>query len=177
MSANLIVDLGGTALMGVSIGPLAGVGGTPASGIIVGQPLDFNNANTFCNVVAAGTGTSGLFRVMVQTSDTNTSGSFTDPTSGLAQLPTSFLSGGILIVGSGSLGFASGVPLSGNMSSGGMQAAAFQRPHQYVRAIVMSGNANNHPVTVAFVSQLRTTGSGPGFTWAPQNSGSNTINV
>lgn len=174
MSANLVVDLGGGALMGVSIGPIAGVGSTPASGIMVGRFLDFNNANTFCNLFAAGAGVSGPYRVLVQTSDAQTSGSFTDPTSGLAQLPTSFLSGGVVWVGSGAGGFTSGNPLSGSMCSGGVQAAGFQRPHRYVRALVMSGEANNHPVVVGFISQHRTTGSGGGFTFNPT---SGAINV
>jgi hypothetical protein len=51
----------------------------------------------------------------------------------------------------------------GTASSGGIQSAAFQRTGRYVRAIVMSGDQNNSPVNVGFISQLRTTGSGWGL--------------
>jgi hypothetical protein len=164
MSASLLVDLGNTCALQDSIAPAVGVGSTPASGVIVGIPVDMNNANSFCNVlVAAGQSLSGQFKVLVQSSDSTASGTFTDPTSGLAQLPTSFLSGGVFICNSG-----------GTASSGGIQSAAFQRTGRYVRAIIMSGDQNNSPVNVGFISQLRTTGSGGGYSLSP---GSGVINV
>lgn len=164
MSASLLIDLGNTCSLDDSISPAVGVGSTPASGVIVGVPVDLNNSNSYCNLlVIAGQSLSGQFKVLVQNSDSTTSGTFTDPTSGLAQLPTSFLSGGVFVVNSG-----------GALSSGGIVSAAFQRTGRYVRAVVMSGDQNNSPVTAGFVSQLRTTGSGAGYSLSP---GSGTINV
>ena len=169
MSANLLVDLGSTCQQGVTIAPANGVGSSPASGVIVGTPVDLANANTFCNLqVVGGVSQSGPFKVQVQTSPTLNSGDFTDPTSGLAQLPTSFLSGGVMVCNSGA--GVSGSPFASGLS----QSAAFQRPHRYARAIAMSGDQYNAPVTATFISQLRTTGSGAGFTFSP---GSGVVNV
>jgi hypothetical protein len=165
MSANLIVDINGTAKSAVSVAPAAGVGSTPASGVIVGTVVDLQYQDTFTNVFLGGTGnsTSGSFRGLVQTSPDTTSGNFTDPTSGLAQLPTNLQSGGILIANSGTLGsngFISGF--------GGIQYGAFQRPagHRYARLIVMSGDRYNGTAFGGFTAQHRTTGSGGGFTFA-----------
>lgn len=164
MSANLIVDLGGSVALIPSVVPANGVGSSPASGIIVGAPVDLLYANTYCNMlVNIGPNLSGGFKVLVQTSDATTSGSFTDPTSGLAQLPTSFSSGGVFAI--------SGI---GSPASGLMVSAAFQRPQRYARAVVMSGDQANAPVSVGFISQLKTTGSGGGFSPQP---GSGTVNV
>ncbi|MCC6425107.1 MAG: hypothetical protein IT447_16660 [Phycisphaerales bacterium] len=178
MSASYLVDLGGTSNLnyvgGTSIAPANGVGSTPASGVIIGQPVDLLFANTFCNLlVVGGVSQSGSFQVAVQTSDSTASGSFTDPTSGMpsAAFPTSFLSGGISIVNSGAS--VSGSPFN----SGINWAAGFQRPGRYARAVILSGNLTNAPVWVGFVSQMKVTGSGAGFTWSPANSGTNTITV
>jgi hypothetical protein len=162
MSANLLVDLGNTCQQGVTIAPANGVGSSPASGVMIGTPVDLANANTFCNLqVTGGVSLSGSFRLAVQTSPSLNSGEFTDPTSGLAQLPTSFLSGGVMVCNSGA--GVSGSPFA----SGLAQSAAFQRPHRYARAIALSGDQYNAPFCAQFVSQLRTTGSGAGFTFSP----------
>lgn len=169
--AGTIVDLGNTTLPAVSgypntsIAGAAGVASTPASGVIVGQPVDLLHCNNFCNMaVAGGPSVSGQFRVLIQTADATTSGSFTDPTSGLAVMPTRFLSGGVLVCNSG----------NAEMRSGGLVFAGFQRTGRYARAIVMSGDQFNAPVTIGFVSQLKTPGSGGGFTYAPT---SGSVNV
>lgn len=166
MSASLVVDLGNTVSFQPSIVPANGVGSSPASGVIVGVPVDLQHNNTLCNlVVTAGVSLSGTFRVAVQTSPDTTSGNFTDPTSGLSQMPTSFLSGGILLCNSGqSTGFISGLA----------QAAGFQRPHRYARAVVLGSDQNNAPVWAGFISQARATGSGGGFSYSP---GSGTVSV
>ena len=182
MSANLIVDLGNTAAMQLSVG-LGGAGSGlvyAASGAVIGQGVDLRNADTFCNLFAAGNGIfgSGQLRIQIQTSDSDVSGNYTDPTSGLAALPTSFSSGGILILNSGALGggllgaFTSGQ----SIQSGFAVAAGFQRPQAgtYVRANVLSGDFFAGTLTVGFISQYRTTGSGGGFTYSP---GSGSVNV
>lgn len=175
MSANLVVDLGNTTHLEVSIASAIGVGGTPASGQIVGEIVDLNDANTFCNAYVAGGPTSGIFSMAVQTSDSLTSGSFTDPTSGLAQLPTSFLSGGVFVVNSGigNSGRGGGTvpPVSGAPAfcSGGLQAAGFQRPHRYARLMALSGGSFDATVVAGFITQSRTTGSGGGFTLSPSS--------
>ena len=157
MSAGSIVDLGNNAAFFNSIAPANGVGASPASGVIVGSIADMRDANNLTNLlVAAGPSTSGQFKVMVQTSDDIASGSFTDPTSGQAVMPTSFLSGGIFVVNSGN-----------SLSSGGMVAAGFLSPHRNARAIVMSGDQHNAPVWAGFCKQAKRTGSGAGFTYSP----------
>ena len=47
-------------------------------------------------------------------------------------------------------------------------------PGQYVRAIAMSGDFWQSTLSVGFVSQLRTVGSGGGFTYSP---GSGSVSV
>ena len=172
MSANLIVDLGGTVDTRASIA-ISGLVDTA-----VGEIVDLLHADTNCNVFVAGGVTSGPIQVAIQTSEGLTSGSFTDPTSGLPQFPPGVVSGGLFYANSG-------LPASGNQSvsspvdaapifcSGGMQFASFQRPHRYAR-LVASGLNVTAPVVAGFISQKRTTGSGGGFTLAP---GSGTVNV
>lgn len=135
-----IIDLGNTAFFCPSI-----VGANPASGAAtVGLPVDLKDTDSFCNVWVVATACSGPFTIQVQTTDTTSgaifnysgnnqgglpvSGTFTDPTSGLASstplqtFPTWFNSGGLLIVNSGlypiigggaPLLSVSGFPLSG----------------------------------------------------------------
>lgn len=181
MSAGLIVDLGNQALSYPTIVPttiLSGNMTAPCSGTVVGSVVDMVVANTYCNLNVAGVSPSGQLRVQVQTSDQTTSGSFTDPTSGLAQLPGAFQSGGILWLNSGGAGGGLlGAGTSGQfMASGFNVSQAFQRPGRYARALLMSGDFACGGITVSFISQLKTTGSGGGFSYLPQ-SGGNTINV
>lgn len=158
MSANLVVDIGNTCQATLSIVAASGGGPFSASGAAIGGAVDLINANTFCNLaIAAGLTQSGQLRVGVQTSDTNVSGSFTDPTSGLAQLPTSFQSGGLIWLNSG----------GANLQSGQLVFAGFQRPGRYARAVVLSGDFFNGPLEVGFVSQLKVTGSGGGYSYSP----------
>lgn len=181
MSANLLVDLGNTVQQQYSIAPSLAVGGTPASGAIVGAIVDMLHADTYCNLVVEGGATSGIARVLVQCSDAITSGSFTDPTSGLPRdsLPGAFQSGGIFIVNSGLFSSGSlpyGYPWVDNaplFCSGGVQAAGFVRTGRYVRAIALSGVFPT-ALNAKFVSNLKTIGSGAGFTYSP---GSGTVNV
>lgn len=169
MSANLVVDLGGTCQMAVSAA--AQFGG--ASGVVIGEIIDMLDANTATQVIVAAGAGSGLISVQVQTSDTLTSGSFTDPTSGLfaADLPGKLSSGGILHCNSG-LAVSGrnpfGGPLSGfsPMCSGGMDATYFLRPHRYARVNIISGGLNPS-VTVSLLGNLKTVGSGGGFTQSP----------
>ncbi len=131
----------------------------------------------------------GKLRIAVQCADADVSGQYTDPTSGLPQLPRWFSSGGILILNSGGLlggtlqgalstqGSNSGLPQSGYVIASGFAVAAyFQRPTpgQYTRAIVLSGDFYAGILTATFVSQYRTTGSGGGFSLLP---GSGVVNV
>jgi hypothetical protein len=108
MSANLIVDIGGTGHFNPSLVAPNG----PLSGTVIGVPIDLGDANTFTNVWVAMAAASGPVQIQVQCSDSPSgyiswgggippSGTFTDPTSGLAQFPTGFTSGGILTVNSG----------------------------------------------------------------------------
>ena len=214
-SANLVVDLGDTTMFP----PSAISTGSPLSGAVVGTVCDLKDANTFTNVYVIGGATSGIVGIQIQTSDVTsgqlssgglsaiaTSGSFTDPTSGLAQLPTWVSSGGILWVNSGlwSLpqgGGASGTmsvntfgfgtnpvfgaqtpaggsfPVSGNFtvfgSGGGMAIGGFQRPNRYARLIILSGSFSAF-VAAGFIANLKSTGSGGGFTYSP---GSGVVNV
>lgn len=168
MSASLVVDLAASAVLqpSISADPLLS-GGSPfaASGGLVGGIVDLNNANTYCNLyVTAGQCYSGNCRIAVQTSDSTTSGTFTDPTSGLAALPTTFQSGGLLWLNSG----------GGSQLSGMFECAAFQRPHRYARAVLLSGGFFAGTLSVGFISQRRSVGSGGGFTYLP---GSGTVNV
>lgn len=178
--ASLLIDLENTTQQTMSVGLADGVGNVPASGVIVGVIGDFNNTDSNCNMQVLGGPISGPFFVKVQTSDQTTSGSFTDPTSGLAVMPSQFLSGGRLCVNSG-IGYGSGnlnLPFavgSGNpiFCSGGTFGASFQRPQagRYVRAIVESGSAVVQHVYVNFVSQLIATGSGGGTSMLPTSGG------
>lgn len=199
MSAGLVVDLGNTTQQAPSL-PLsfaaapAGQTGEPSgalcglSGVQVGAIVDMLHADTFTNLYICGRDylISGQLFVGVQTSDSTASGTFTDPTSGLAQLPTVFQSGGIVWLNSGGGAGASG-GLFGPFTSGQAIAsgfhvtAGFQRPGRYVRAIFVSGAGGSGNqfvgrIEVGFVGQFRTTGSGGGFTFSPQTGG-DVINV
>lgn len=174
MSASYLVDLYNTCQMGLSL-PLVGSGTLfAASGVIIGQSVDLLNANSFCNLAAFGLATaSGDLRLQVQVSDFDTSGSFTDPTSGLAQLPTIFASGGIVAIASGSTSVL-GQAISGQfMLSGWAIGAGFQRTQRYARINLVSGTYVG-AFTGAFISQFKSPGSGGGFSFLP---GSGTVNV
>ena len=187
MSANLVVDLGATTIAGQSL-PVGTTGLTLSgqfaglSGVTVGGIVDLKDADTFCNIYVGGITTlaSGILIIGVQTSDGTTSGSFTDPLSGLAALdrPQRWASGGNLILGSGVTAAPStglwGSAISGyNMQSGFMAFAAFQRNFRYARLLFNSGFYIG-TLHAGFISNLRTTGSGGGFTLAP---GSGTVSV
>lgn len=174
MSANLVVDIGATCDYRASVTVSSG------SNLIVGQIVDLTNANTYCNVFCAGGIGSGEIVLRIQTSDAVTSGTFTDPTSGIAllDLPPSITSGGQIHVNSGlwasgNSSLTSPVNSAPLFCSGGIQFAAFQRPHQYARLILVSGPFLNS-ITAGFVSNKRQTGSGGGFTYSP---GSGTVDV
>lgn len=178
MSASLAVDLGFTCDYRPSVSLAVPV--SPASGTVVGQIVDLQNADTFCNIFCAGGPASGVIEVRVQTSDGTTSGSFTDPTSGLPRtaLPSFIASGGVMFVNSGlhssgNSSLSSPVDNAPLFCSGGTQYGAFQRPHRYARLLVMSG-AFPESVQAGFISNKRTVGSGGGFTYSP---GSGTVNV
>jgi hypothetical protein len=165
VSANLVVDLSAT----VDCRPSVVVG----SGVnkVIGQVVDLLHADTYCNVYVAGGFGSGAIEVWVQTSDSTASGTFTDPTSGLAAFPTKVGSGGVLFVNSGL--FSSGnqslsapVDSAPVFCSGGTDFGAFQRPHRYARLILNSGPFPN-AIVAGFISQKRTVGSGGGFTLNP----------
>ena len=178
-SANLVVDLANATEYFGSLRVLSG------DSTVVGGIVDLLNGNTFCNVVVQGYG-SGPLPLFIQTADATTSGSFTDPTSGLpADVFTQF---GNRIASGGIFWANSGLPGSGNFSpaapvgsapafcSGGVAFAAFQRPHRYARLVCTSGNASltSVPFFAGFVTQKKTTGSGGGFSYQP---GSGSINV
>lgn len=146
------------------------------SGVSIGTPIFMGNANGFDNLYVMGQAvlSSGPLLLQVQCSDTDTSGTYTDPTSGLAQLPTYFSSGGILIINSGSTGgILNGLASGQAVLSGFAQGAAFQRPQTFVRVNMLSGFFIGN-VQAGLISQLRTTGSGGGTTQAP---GSGTVSV
>lgn len=122
MSANLVVDVGGTC---VAVPSLVSTFG-PASGAVVGLPVDLKDANTLCNVFFAGGAASGPVALLIQTAEPGSgliqsgggypiSGNFTDPTSGLAQLPPGVSSGGIMWVNSGLVSLPGGGGASGQM--------------------------------------------------------------
>lgn len=174
MSAGLTVDLGNSCQMGVSIVGtpiLSGALTAPNSGAIVGTGINMQHADTYCNLFAAGYSVSGnQFRVQVQCADTDTSGSYTDPTSGLASMPGAFSSGGILWFSSGNNGGFFNPFTSGQATASGFMAAqGFGRTGTFVRALLLSGDAGGGPLTVGFISNFRTTGSGGGFTLAPSS--------
>lgn len=176
MSANLVVDIGGTCTLLPSL--IASGGGNNSggiacglSGVFVGYSADLNNANTYCNLIVMGDAilTSGPLVIQVQTADSDVSGAYGDPTSGLAYFPTQFQSGGNFIVGSGSNGYAFTSGVSGTaLQSGFMVAAAFQRTGRYAR-MLFNGGFYIGPLMAGFVSQNRTTGSGGGFSYAPSS--------
>ena len=218
MSANLHVDIGGTSIF---VPSLSANGLSGALGVI-GQWIDLRNSDTYCNMYVTAGPCSGPIVLQVQTAPgpydvpltansfsgnifsggAPASGSFTDPTSGLGQLPTVLQSGGQWFVNSGlftdpgSLG-ASGQPVanypqgtlpfgptpiqiaqggevfigSGTypiFASGGIAFAAFQRNFQYARINLVSGATIPQYLQAGFVAQQMTTGSGGGFTFAPQ---------
>ena len=180
MSANLVVDIGNTCQSQQSVptpaqlSPSGQVCGL--SGVQVGQTLDLIHADTFCNLYITGTAVlaSGPLIVGVQTADSDVSGNYTDPTSGLAQLPTVFQSGGVVWLNSGSFGGIYGSGTSGQFVQSGFAAyAGFQRVGRYARVLFNSGFFIG-PVQAGFVTQFKTTGSGGGFTYSP---GSGTVNV
>lgn len=150
------------------------------SGASVGSIVDLLHANTHTQVVVMGVQLSGPTPFLIQTSDGITSGSFTDPTSGLTGFP---LYGGV--VSGGIFWTNSGLRASGNQAglhnqtnnaplfaSGGIAFTSFQRPHRYARLMTLSGDAAI--LTGGFLGQKKTTGSGGGFTFAP---GSGSVSV
>lgn len=179
LSANTVVDIGNTCQFQMSIVGNVQSGGppSPCSGAVIGLSCDMIHSDTYCNLVVVGASSSGQLRVQVQCSDTDTSGTYTDPTSGLASFPGAFTSGGLLFINSGGAGngllgpFTSGQAIA----SGFGQAQAFQRTGRFTRANLLSGDFGAG-VSVGFISQYKTTGSGGGFTWSPQ-SGPATVNV
>lgn len=179
MSASLLVDLRNTC----DYRPSVSVGS--GSNLIVGEIVDLMYANTYTNVFVAGGPASGPIELRIQTSDTTTSGSFTDPTSGFSAntfpVSESIVSGGILWANSGL--WASGISsLSAPVNnaplfcSGGVQFGAFLRPHRYARLLWNSGAFPNY-ATAGFLGNKKTTGSGGGFDTNPQNVSGNVVNV
>lgn len=206
MSAFLAGDLGGTVISYPSLQTLSG-SSSPGSGSLgygdtVGKSVDLNHADTICNLNVVGlavTNLSGQVRIGVQCSDSDVSGNYTDPTSGLQTFPSWFASGGIIWLNSGGVlggtiqGAIAGSPPSLNMGVPGLPAgftqansgspnsgyaiasgfnvfASFQRTGRFARAFVVSGDLGYlGPLTVSFVSQLRTTGSGGGMTYSPSS--------
>ncbi len=140
--ADSHIDLGATGLFVNSISAQgvaqSGAAGVGLSGAVVGQWVDMSNSDAMCNVYVAVGPTSGPIGIAIQTAPgpydiplaanafsgvifsggAPASGSFSDPTSGLAQLPSWVSSGGILWINSGLfttpgiLG-ASGQPIGG----------------------------------------------------------------
>ena len=179
MSANLLVDLGNTCQMAVSLTGTTILSGSlfaPCSGALIGQSIFLGNADTYCNLFAAGLSPSGQLRLQVQCADSDVSGSYTDPTSGLAQLPGTFASGGILFINSGGAGGGVlGAFVSGQaIASGFATAQGFQRTGTFARVNALSGDFFAGGLAAGFISQLRTTGSGGGFSYSPT---SGTVNV
>lgn len=186
MSASLLVDLGNTCQLAQSVptpgqmSPSGLICG--ASGALIGQSIDLLHSDTFCNLVVVGNNVaplSGAFIFGVQTADNDVSGQFTDPTSGLPQFPTTFSSGGLLWLNSGSTGGTFGAQTSGqSVLSGFVVAAGFQRLGRYARVNfrgdIAACSGSNGSLTAGFVTNFRTTGSGGGFSFAP---GSGTVNV
>lgn len=174
MSANLVVDLANTVDAPTSLRVISG------DSTVIGAVCDMLFANTYTNVWVTGLG-SGPLPILIQTSDTTASGDFTDPTSGVAQMPVNIVSGGIFWANSGLYGSGASSPAAPIDSapvfcSGGIQFGAFQRPGRYARLICTSGNASltSVPFNAGFAGQKKTTGSGAGFSYQP---GSGTVNV
>lgn len=175
MSANTVVDIAQTCDYQASVSLGSG------SNLVVGGIVDLMQANTFCNVYCAGGGGSGAIQLYIQTSDSTTSGSFVDPTSGLTagQFPVNVASGGTFWVNSGlwnsgNYSMSSPVNNAPLFCSGGIMFGAFQRPQQYARLINVSG-VFPAAFSAGFVSAKKATGSGAGFSWQPQSG--TTINV
>jgi hypothetical protein len=165
------VDLASTCIYRQSVGVFSG------SNLTVGEIVDLGNGNTNCQIYVNGLLGSGAIQVQVQTSDSTTSGSFTDPTSGLPQMPSAFTSGGQFFANSGIAWGSGNTPLTAPVvsgaplfCSGGIQFASFQQPHRYARLIYVSGPFLN-PIQAGFITNLRTTGSGGGQTQAPSSGG------
>lgn len=173
MSASTLIDLGGTCQLSQTIAGGATTSGVilAASGGTIGQSCFMPYSDNYCNVLITGLPAyaSGQLRIAVQGADNDVSGQYTDPTSGLAVLPTWFSSGGILWLNSGGLlGGTIGAAASGDyIASGFAEAAAFQRPNAYVRANVVSGDFYAGTLVVNFISQFKTTGSGGGQSQQP----------
>lgn len=176
MSANSVVDLGNTVQVTPTV--INGSGNLfPCSGAVIGASVNLINADSMCQVQITGCPTygSGQIRVQVQCSDSDVSGTFTDPTSGLAQMPSVFTSGGIVTINSGGLNNGIyGPGVSGQFMLSGFSAfAAFQRPGQFARANLLSGDFFAGNVSVNLLSQLKVTGSGGGYTLSPSSGGIN----
>jgi predicted RecA/RadA family phage recombinase len=174
MSANFVVDLGSTVDMAASVTVGSG------SDLTVGRVVDLLFANTATQVWVQGgvAGGSGVIEVRIQTSDATTSGSFTDPTSGLAQLPGKVASGGCFFTNSGLYSSGIGSPSAPVDSaplfcSGGLDFTYFQRPQRYARLILNSG-VYPGAISAGFLAQKKVVGSGAGFTYSPT---SGTVNV
>ena len=181
MSASYLVDLGGSCQLTPTIFGLQAVSGNvyAASGATIGQSCYTPFSDSACNVVIQGNCAygSGQLRIQVQSAPADVSGQYTDPTSGLSQMPSWFSSGGLLWLNSGALlgmtvgGQNSGQASGHQISSGFAESAYFLKPFPYIRANVLSGDFYCGDLNVAFVSQFKTTGSGAGFTLSPQGSG------
>lgn len=143
------------------------------SGVVVGNIVDLIAANTMCNVYVGGLPAlaSGLLIIGVQCSDSTASGTFTDPTSGLQTLPTVFSSGGNLVLNSGATGGTYNAFTSGQgVLSGFIAGAAFQRPQRFARLLFNSGFYIG-TLQAGFISQLKQTGSGGGYSILPSSGG------
>ena len=165
--------------VGAGTGPSSSGQACGLSGVVVGMSVDLLNCDTFTNLLICGVDVvpqSGPLLVGVQTSDTDVSGNFTDPTSGMSPqlanwpFPTVFQSGGMVVLNSGGTGGTFTTFRSGHaIASGFFEAAGFLRPHRYARALFVSGTAgaggNQYvgALQVGFVGQQQTTGSGGGF--------------
>src|SRR5213078_2512694 len=102
MSAGYVVDLGNT-VYSYSVATRVAPDSSPASGVFFSRIADMLNADSFTSLMVAidNSNCSGQVQLQVQTSDTTNSGDFTDPTSGLSQFPTVFVSGGVVWLNSG----------------------------------------------------------------------------
>lgn len=179
MSASTLVDLQNTCQRAVSIQGdfvLSGAAVFPCSGAVIGQIVDLLHADTYCNLFVCGISASGQLRAQVQCSDTATSGSMTDPISGLTDRPGAFASGGILWINSGGTtgGLLNGLVSGEAIASGFFVAQGFIRVGRFARVNFLSGDFAAGALTAGFISQRKTTSSGGGFTLLP---GSGTVSV
>ncbi len=171
-----MIDIGNTCDYQVSLISLSG------SNTAVGRIIDLLGADTNCIGWVAATALSGLAPIFIQTADVTTSGTFSDPTSGLWEgggLPDGVASGGIFWANSGL--YASGYnspssPLNDGplMCSGGIQFFHFQKPHRYARLNLSGGAIGAEILMAGFISQKKVTGSGHGFSFLP---GSGSLSV